>query len=192
MLGSAEIARGSQGALKFLLRDVTAPFHFDNTPEACLRSFQVMLVVAPFYAVYLFVHYAPLTTTAEDWEIAFVEALRYVVDWLLFPVIFHEIARRRGWLERYPRYISSLNWINLPAVILLLFGELVAAVAPTAVTALLQLVLQVLFFYWFMLETRMTLGAPWTLAAVLMVVNWVPSYFLSILVNRLLGVAVGV
>ena len=58
-------------------------------------------------------------------------------------------------------------------------------------TALLQLVLQVLFFYWFMAATRMTLGAAWTLAAVLMVVNWVPSYFLSILVNRLLGVAVG-
>lgn len=192
MLSSVEIARGSQGAVKFLLRDPTAPAHFDNTFESCLRSFQVMLVVAPFYAVYLFVHYTPLTTTAEDLEIAFVEALRFVVDWLLFPVIFHEIARRRGWLERYPRYISSLNWINLPAVILLLFGELVAAVAPMAVTALLQLVLQVLFFYWFMVATRMTLGVPWTLAAVLMVVNWVPSYFLSILVNRLLGVAVGV
>jgi len=192
MLSGAEVARGSQGAIKFLLRDPTAPAHFDNTLESCLRSFQVMLVVAPFYSLYLFVHYAPLTTTAEDWEIAFVEALRYVVDWLLFPVIFHEIARRRGWLERYPRYIASLNWINLPAVILLLLGELVATVAPTAVTALLQLVLQVLFFYWFMLATRMTLGAPWTLAAVLMVVNWVPSYFLSILVNRLLGVAAGV
>ena len=191
MLSSAEIARGSQGAVKFLLRDSTAPGHFDNTLESCLRSFQVMLVVAPFYAVYLFVHYVPLTTTAEDWEIAFVEALRYVVDWLLFPVIFHEIAQRRGWLERYPRYISSLNWINLPAVILLLLGELVAAVAPTAVTALLQLVLQVLFFYWFMTATRMTLGAPWTLAAVLMVVNWVPSYFLSVLVNRFLGVSLG-
>jgi hypothetical protein len=192
MLSGAEIARGSQGAVKFLLRDPTAPAHFDNTLESCLRSFQVMLLVAPLYGLYLFVHYADLTTGAEDWEIAFVEALRFVVDWLLFPVIFHEIARRRGWLDRYPRYIASLNWINLPAVILLLVGELVAAVAPTAVTALLQLVLQALFFYWFMIATRMTLGAPWTLAAVLMVVNWVPSYFLSILVNRLLGVAVGV
>jgi hypothetical protein len=192
MLSGAEIARGSQGAVKFLLRDPTAPAHFDNTLESCLRSFQVMLVVAPFYGLYLLIHYAGLTTTAEDWEIAFVEALRFVVDWLLFPVIFYEIARRRGWLERYPRYIASLNWINLPAVILLLLSELVAAVAPTAVTALLQLVLQALFFYWFMSATRMTLGAPWSLAAVLMVVNWVPSYFLSILVNRLLGVAVGI
>src|SRR6478609_2814067 len=157
MLSSAEIARGSQGAVKLLLRDPAAPAHFDNTIEGCLRSFQVMLVVAPFYALYLFIHYDSLITTAEDWEIAFVEALRYVVDWLLFPVIFHEIAGQRGWLGRYPRYIASLNWINLPAVILLLFGEAVAAVAPTAVTALLQLVLQVLFFYWFMAATRMTL-----------------------------------
>jgi hypothetical protein len=192
MLSGAEITRGSQGAVKFLLRDPAAPAYFDNTLESCLRSFQVMLLVAPIYALYLFVHYAELTTTAEDWEIAFVEALRFVVDWLLFPVIFHEIARRRGWLGRYPRYIAALNWINLPAVILLLLGELVASVAPAGVTAMLQLVLQALFFYWFMIATRMTLGAPWTLAAVLMVVNWVPSYFLSILVNRLLGVAVGV
>lgn len=192
MLSSAEIAQGSQGAIKFLLRDTSAPAHFDNTLESCLRSFQVMALVAPLYALYLFVHYAQVTTVAEDWEIAFIEAMRFVVDWLLFPVIFYEIARRRGWLERYPRYISALNWINFPAVILLLASELVAAVAPAAVTGLLQLALQVLFFYWFMMTTRLALGVPWLLAAVLMVVNWVPSYFLSVLVNRLLGVTAGV
>lgn len=192
MLSSAEIAQGSQGAIKFLLRDTSAPAHFDNTLESCLRSFQVMLLVAPLYALYLFVHYAQVTTVAEDWEIAFIEAMRFVVDWLLFPVIFYEIARRRGWLERYPRYISALNWINFPAVILLLASELVAAVAPATFTALLQLGLQVVFFYWFMMTTRLALGVPWLLAAVLMVVNWVPSYFLSVLVNRLLGVTAGV
>ena len=191
MLSSAEIARGSRGAVKFLSRDVSAPLHFDNTPESCLRSFQVMLVVAPFYVFYLFVHYALLTTTAEDWEIAFVEALRYVVDWLLFPVIFYEIARRRGWLERYPRYIASLNWINLPAVILLLISELVAALVPPAAAALLQIALQGLFFYWFMMATRIGLGVNWPIASVLLVVNWVPSYFLSVLVNRFLGVSLG-
>jgi len=191
MLSGAEIARGGQGAVKILLGDPTAPAHFDNTIESCLRSFRVMAVVAPFYVLYLLINYASLTTDAEGWEIAYVEALRYVVDWLLFPVIFHEIARQRGWLERYPRYISSLNWINLPAVILLLAGQLVATVAPLAITALLQIGLQGLFFYWFMSATRMTLRAPWSLAAVLMVVNWVPSYFLSVLVNRILGVTAG-
>ena len=48
--------------------------------------------------------------------------MRYVVDWLLFPVIFYEVARRRGWLDRYPRYISALNWINLPAMVVAIVG----------------------------------------------------------------------
>jgi hypothetical protein len=189
MLGPAEIARGSQGALKFLLRDVTAPFHFDNTQEACLRSFQVMVLVAPIYAFYLVIHYMQLQTTADEAEIALAEGLRYVVDWLLYPVIFYEIARRRGWLDRYPRYISALNWINLPAAILLLISESVAVLAPQAVSALLQIALQILFFYWFLMVTRVALGVGWPIAALLMVVNWVPSYFLSVLVNRFLGVS---
>ena len=191
MLSSAEIARGSRGAVKFLSRDVSAPLHFDNTPESCLRSFQVMIVVAPVYAVYLVVHYMQVNTTADEGQIALAEGLRYVVDWLLYPVIFYEIARRRGWLERYPRYIASLNWINLPAVILLLISELVAALVPPGAAALLQIALQALFFYWFLMATRIGLGISWPFASVLLVVNWVPSYFLSVLVNRFLGVSLG-
>ena len=189
MLSSAEIARGSQGAVKFLWRDVSAPFHFDNTFEGCLRSFQVMLLVAPIYAFYLVVHYADLTVEADEGSIVIAEGLRYVVDWLLFPVVFYEIARRRGWLERYPRYIAALNWINLPAVVLLLVGESLAEIAPPTVAALLQIGLQIVFFYWFIMATRLALGVGWLYAAVLMIVNWVPSYFLSLLVNRFLGVS---
>jgi hypothetical protein len=189
MLSSAEIARGSQGAVKFLWRDVSAPFHFDNTFEGCLHSFQVMLLVAPIYAFYLVVHYADLTVEADEGLIVLAEGLRYIVDWLLFPVIFYEIARRRGWLERYPRYIAALNWINLPAVVLLLVGESLVQVMPPTAGALLQIGLQILFFYWFMMATRLALGVNWLFASVLMVVNWVPSYFLSLIVNRFLEVS---
>ena len=42
VLSAAEIARGVQGALGLLRRDPAAPLHFDNTMEACLRSFRVM------------------------------------------------------------------------------------------------------------------------------------------------------
>jgi hypothetical protein len=148
-----------------------------------------MLLVAPIYAFYLVVHYADLTVEADDGMIILAEGLRYVVDWLLYPVIFYEIARRRGWLERYPRYIAALNWINLPAVVLLLFGESVAEIAPPTAAALLQIGLQILFFYWFMMATRLALGVNWLFATVLMIVNWVPSYFLSLIVNRFLGVS---
>jgi hypothetical protein len=188
VLSAAEIARGVKGALGFLQRDAAAPQHFDNTMEACLRSFRVMAVAAPLYAIYLLISYSDVTTTADETEIALVEGLHYVVDWLLFPVIFYEVARRRGWLDRYPRYISALNWINLPLMVLAVVGSALAAVTPAAVAIIIDLGLKALVFYWFLMTTRMALGVSWPISVVLLVVNWMPSLFLSLLVARYLGV----
>ncbi len=188
MLSAAEIARGVQGALGFLQRDPTAPQHFDNTMEACLRSFRVMALVAPLYAIYLLIYYSDVTVTADETEIILAEAIRYVVDWLLFPVIFYETARRRGWLDRYPRYIGALNWINLPAMVVVIAGQGLSSVAPAAVAVVIDLGLRALLFYWFLMATRMALGTTWPISVVLLIINWVPSLFLSFLVDRYLGV----
>jgi hypothetical protein len=190
VLSAAEIARGVQGALGFLQRDPSAPLRFDNTMEACLRSFRVMALVAPFYAFYLLIHYTNVTVAADELEIIFVEGLRYIVDWLLFPVIFYEAARRRGWLDRYPRYIGALNWINLPAMIVAIVGLAIVSVAPAA-AIVVELGRTALVFYWFLMTTRMLLGVSWPISVVLLVVNWMPSLFLSLLVTRYLGVVAG-
>ena len=188
MLSSTEIARGTQGALGFLRRDPGAPFYFDNSFAACLRSFRVMVLAAPIYGLYLLMYYARVDVAADGWEIAAVEALHYIVDWLLFPVIFYEIARRRGWLERYPRYITALNWIGLPVMFMQLASETAAAVAPALVAALVGYGLQVLSFYWFLMATRMTLGTSWLFSGLLLAVNWVPSLLLLLIVNRFLEI----
>jgi hypothetical protein len=188
VLSAAEIARGVRGAMGFLQRDPTAPQHFDNTMEACLRSFRVMALVAPLYAIYLLIYYSDVTVSADEMEIILAEAIRYVVDWLLFPVIFYEAARRRGWLDRYPRYIGALNWINLPAMVVVIAGQGLSSVAPAAIAVVIDLGLRALLFYWFLMTTRMALGTTWPISVVLLIINWVPSLFLSFLVDRYLGV----
>ncbi|MDP1836908.1 MAG: hypothetical protein Q8N31_17895 [Reyranella sp.] len=188
MLSAAEIARGVQGALAFLWRDPSAPSYFDNTTEACLRSFRVMVLVAPLHIILLLVRYADVTVAAEDVEIIFVEALSYVVEWLLFPVIFHEIARRQGWLDRYARYIGALNWINLPGMAVAAVFVPLAYLAPAAIRDLVNIGLQGLFFYWFLVTTRQVIGTGWLLTTMLLVVSWVPLIFISFLVARYLGV----
>jgi hypothetical protein len=148
-----------------------------------------MALVAPLYALYVVISYSGIDVAADEGEIALVEALRYVVDWLLFPVLFYEIARRRRWLDRYPRYIGALNWISLPAMAILLIDSVVPYVAPSPFPMIFDLFVQALLFYWIVMASRLVLGVPWPLALVLLVVNWVPSLFLSLIVNRVLGVA---
>lgn len=189
MLTAGEIARGMQGAIGFLQRDPAAPSYYDNTLEACVRSFRVMVLVAPLHAALMLIRYAQVTSTAGDLEIVLVEILRYVVDWLLFPVLFYEIARRRNWLGVYPRYVSALNWVNLPAMMVAVIGVALATLLPMVVGDLIRIGLQGLFFYWFLATTRAVLSVAWPPAILLLFVNWIPSLLLSLIVDRFLGIA---
>ncbi|HYI06857.1 MAG TPA: hypothetical protein VD858_18335 [Reyranella sp.] len=191
MLSAAEITRGVQGALGFLRRDPAALLSFDNTMEACLRSFRLMAVTAPFYVVYSLVRYANLTVTIDTGELIAIETMSYVINWLLYPVIFYEVARRRGWLDRYPRYIAALNWTNLPGIVIAIAAIVIKMIVPTAIGGVLEIALQALFFYWFLVITRLTLGTDWAMAVVLLAVNWIPSFFLLIIVDRYIGVLAG-
>jgi hypothetical protein len=189
MLSATEIARGAQSAVRVLQLDPGAPFQFENTAEACLRSFRVIFLVSPLYLLYVLLRYSRVHTVADEWEILLIESMTYVVDWLLFPVLFYEIARRRNWLDRYSRYIQTLNWINLPAITVAVMGMAVSAVAPSAFGTYLLIGVQCLLFYWFMAATRLALGIGWGMASVLLVVNWMPTLMLSFLVDRILGVS---
>jgi hypothetical protein len=191
VLSAAEITRGVQGALGFLRRDPAALLSFDNTIEACLRSFRLMAVTAPFYVVYSLIRYANLTVTIDTGELIAIETMSYVINWLLYPVIFYEVARRRGWLDRYPRYIAALNWTNLPGIVIAIAAIVIKVIVPTAIGGILEIALQALFFYWFLVITRLTLGTDWAMAVVLLAVNWIPSFFLLIIVDRYIGVLAG-
>ena len=191
MLSSAEISRGMQGALGFLQRDPAAALRFDNTMEACLRSFRLMAVTAPLYVVYALIRYADLTVAIDTFELIAIETMSYVINWLLYPVIFYEVARRRGWLDRFPRYIAALNWTNLPGIVIAIAAIALKLVLPAAAAGILEIALQALFFYWFLVITRLALGTDWAMSVVLLAVNWIPSFFLLIIVDRYIGVLSG-
>ena len=116
--------------------------------------------------------------------------MSYVINWLLFPVIFYEVARRRGWLDRYPRYIAALNWTNLPGIVIAIVAIAIKLIVPAAVGGILEIALPALFFYWFLVDRRW-LGARRRLGAgggTTLAVNWIPSIFLRTIVDRYVGI----
>ena len=59
---------------------------------------------------------------------------------------------------------------------------------PVGAELMVDVALRALFFYWFLTVTRVLLQANWVFAILLLIVNWVPSLFLSLIVDRFLGV----
>jgi len=187
MLSAVEIARGVHGALRFLQRDPAAPYLFENSFEACARSFRLMALVAPLWAFDLAMQYSRYQTDAALWEVALLEALQYLFNWLFFPVVMWEIARRTGHVGVWPRYITALNWITLPSMVVLVMAGAVAQVAPAVVTTIVLFSVQGLFFYWFLTITVSVLGVGWGFAGGLLLINWLPLVMLSLAVRRILG-----
>ena len=159
VLSAAEITRGVQGALGFLWRDPAAPQHFDNTMEACLRSFQGD---GPGGAALRDLSPAVLFERHEQRRRDGDRPRRGAALRRRLAAVPGDLLRDRP-PPRLARSLSALyralNWINLPAMVLAIVGVAISTVAPTAVAIILDLGLQALLFYWFLTATRMTLGA---------------------------------
>ena len=76
-------------------------------------------------------------------------------------------------------------------MVVVIVGQGISSVAPAAVAVVIDLGLRALLFYWFLMTTRVALGVSWPISAVLLIVYWVPSVFLSFLVARYLGIVPG-
>lgn len=186
MLTVPEIVNSVRGTLRLLRFDPAGVAYFDNTTEALWRSFRVMVVAAPVYAAIRYLSYEEYTVEASEFEVALVETLYYVIQWFLYPVIAWEIARFADLRRNYPRYIASVNWINL---MLLSFGlgvSLMREIAPLMNVGF-AIGFWLLLAIWFMAAARLMLGASWGLVLGLFAVDIFVSELMSGVVHNALG-----
>jgi hypothetical protein len=187
MLTPAEIARGVGGSLRLMQGDLSGLALLDRSREGFWRSFRPAVLLAPVYALYLWMIYDGATTTSSDLRVAVAQVLRYIIDWTLFPVVLLELSRLMG---RAPRYIGSvvaLNWANVPFLIIavglsalarLVAPVLVGAVELSILVATLVLVTRIL---------RYALDVPWVPAAALAALNLWLGLMLGLIVNGMIG-----
>jgi hypothetical protein len=183
-----EVAFGTYGAWRLALFDRNGLVHFENTAEACLRSFHVAAIAAPLYAVLEWIRLADMELASGPFRIALVEAIAYVIDWTAFPLVLWSIAQFLDRSDRYFRYIAAYNWSQLLQIGLMVVIALVASLGgfsrQATSAASLFATLAILVYQWFIAKTALELRGPAAVGIVL--INVVISLILHSIMLRMI------
>ncbi|MFP6706517.1 MAG: hypothetical protein VCE75_10895 [Alphaproteobacteria bacterium] len=190
-----EVTRSIHGAWRVARMDPDALDYFDLTIDGFWRSFAALLVVAPFYIIFLILNYgnqaglelptAPVVST--EFYVA-VKLVAYIIGWLAFPLIMVPILRLLDLSQNYVPYIIVWNWSNVLVMAVIL--PTVLLFPPAAQTgAAAKMVLmgaQIATLFYGYLVARAGLRCKIFTAVGVVVLDLLLSLLLSLMAGRLL------
>jgi hypothetical protein len=171
MLTARDLSHGLFGAWRLARLDRGAMAYFDATIDGFWKSFWAAAIVAPAFVVMtaFSLSQANLPERFGFVEIALVEASRYVIAWVAFPLLMTTVADllQRG--ERYVGFIVAYNWAQVVemAVVLPVFLFVVASGLPASEPNAYYTVLffAITLYYWFIARTALQISG-WAAGAV--------------------------
>lgn len=162
MITGRELAFGLLGAWRLVRNDPAGLQYFDRSPRGALRSFWVMALVAPAYAVLVMLQFQSYGVASIGLRQILLSGGIYLIDWLLFPVILLRLAPLLQRVREMPGYIAANNWAQvLIYALALLFGA-GSALVPDSAAAVLSFVLLALvaMMQYRLLRTAAALSPP--------------------------------
>jgi hypothetical protein len=154
MISLREIIVSLYGAYRLAWMDSKAAAYFDNTPDACWRSFFAAVLVLPFYGVILIAKYSGDADLSHPFRFITVEICAYIIAWVAFPLMMVSVARLLSREDKYFGFICAYNWasilqnaVYLPVAYMMLMG--VQTAAPLGLLILIGLMI----YTWFIAKT---------------------------------------
>jgi hypothetical protein len=177
----SELFAGLYGALRLARADASGLRYFNATLDGFWRSFWAAALVAPLFALLLWIRYVVDALAVAPLRFALIEALAYVVAWTLFPLVMFYLVQVIERERQYLGFIVAYNWatvwqnvVYLPVAVVSELGWL----PFQAASALSLVVLVGVFVYtWFIARTALaitSLAAGGVVAA---------DFLISILLN---------
>ena len=158
-----DIVYGIYGAFRLARLDPGAMSYFDRTNEGFWKSFFAAVIVAPGFAVVIGYELAQAEIESGALRMFLVESLAYLLGWIAFPVIVHQICEAIGKREQYIGYIVAFNWSKViqMAVFLPAIGLIALGAMPAGSDSLLRWIISIaiLFYEWFVTRTALTVTA---------------------------------
>lgn len=177
----SEVLKALYGAYRLARFDAGGMTYFDTSIDGFWKSFFAGAIVAPLYLFFLLLRYQSGAIDAPFYRYISIEAIAYVIAWVVFPLVMVSVAKFLDREKKYLGYIVAYNWaavwqnvVFLPIAILIVTGVL-----PLQTGSALELIvlIMVLFYVWFI--TRIALDVPGMTAAPLVALDLI----LGILVN---------
>jgi Fe2+ transport system protein B len=128
---------------------------FDLSVEGFWRSFFAAVLVAPGYALIVILSLGP---TSAPWiAILLVQAIAYVIGWLMFPLAALAATRVLGLGARYVPLIVAANWAAVLQMVVFLAALLLQAILPDGLGSVVVAIttLAILFYQWFVIRTAL-------------------------------------
>ena len=183
MIDIAAIRRSVDGALRLARGDAGGLDCFDMSVEGFWRSFQVMLLAAPFYLLLVLQRRFEFGAGLDPGTLLAEETLPYVVGWLAFPLIALPLTWFLGLSTRFVPLVVALNWTAGVQIAALTGAVLVGTLLPPELSDFLMLLISValLFYEWFVMRTALQTGGGVAFGFLTV------DFLLGLLVNALLA-----
>ncbi len=176
------------GAYRLARFDAGGMAYFETTVGGFWRSFAAAALVAPLYAMMLVQSFAAGHLPGHPLRVALIEAIAYVIGWVVFPLVMAWLVKVFEREERYIGYIVAYNWaavlqngLFLPLVMATETGGTPGDPAQALVMVALVMIM---VYDWFIARTA--LDIPASTAAGLVILDLVLGLLVSTVANGMI------
>mgnify|MGYP001266455134 FL=1 len=162
MINSQYVTNALYGAYRLARGDKTGLFYFDTSIAGFWRSFFAAVLIAPLFLILLIIRFSVDDIGTGAVRFYTIEAIAYVIGWVLFPVVVFYLVQTLEKEEQYVGFIVAYNWaavlqnsLYLPFAILFQLGMI-----PGEAAGILNLILLglVLAYTWFVAKTALDIS----------------------------------
>jgi hypothetical protein len=150
-----------QGALLLARGKASGASLVESDAQGAVRSFWALPVCLPTIVCLRLMDWAGPGLPPDAAHALARDLMVFIVSWLLYAVVTHQLAPRFGRAHRWPHFIAAWNWCNVIENLLLVFGGIPGLLgAPHVVDQVSQLVTMgwALWLEWYAIKLTFSSG----------------------------------
>lgn len=181
MITVRDIAYGLFGAWRLAKLDPSGIRYFGDSMVDFWRSFFAAVLAAPAFAILIMLRLSDMPIQSGPWRIFLVEAIAYVIGWVLFPLVMVRIVQMIDKERNFVRYIVAYNWAVVLQITLsfIVAGIVTLDLMPSTLTQVLSALtdIAILIYQWFIARIALEIGGVG--AAFIVVIDLIISVLLT-------------